>query len=108
MQNWRTNELIRRENLSENYWAQGFFFEDFGKTDFFRRDFEELRYRDLSLFALGQIESKTILDIGCGSGLYLLTFLKLGAKYVAGQDISAEAVKFAQENCKKNGFSNWS
>jgi ubiquinone/menaquinone biosynthesis C-methylase UbiE len=107
MQNWRTTELIKRENLGENYWAQGFFYEDFGKNEYYRRDFEELRYRDLSLFTLGQIESKIILDVGCGTGLYLLTFLKLGAKYVAGQDISIEAVNIAQNICKKNSFSNF-
>ena len=107
MQNWKTIELIKRENLGENYWVQGFFYEDFGKKEYFRRDFEELRYRDLSLFTLGQIESKIILDVGCGDGLYTLTFLKLGARYVAGQDISVESVNRAQNNCKKNGFSNF-
>jgi len=101
MQNWKTIELIKRENLGENYWAQGFFYEDFGKKEYFRRDFEELRYRDLSPFTLGQIESKIILDVGCGDGLYTLTFLKLGARYVAGQDISVESVNRAQNNCKK-------
>lgn len=107
MTNWNSNERVKRENLKENYWFQGFFWETFTYNDYYKRDFEELRCRDLALFALGQIESKTILDVGCGDGLYTLTFLKLGAKFVAGQDIDVRWVNIAKSNCEKNGFSNF-
>jgi len=108
MKNWNSTEIVKKCDLQENYWHQGFFHLDFGKTEFYRRDFDELKWRDLSLFSLNQIESKKILDVGCGSGLYTLTFLKLGADFVAGQDISEEAVNSTIDTCKKNGFSNFS
>lgn len=107
MKNWNTVESVKRENMEEYYWFQGFYWEDFEKNDFYRRDFEEMRYRDLSLFAFPQIENKCILDLGCGTGLYALTFLKMGASYVAGQDISEKAIQEATNICKKNKFENF-
>jgi len=107
MKNWKINETIKKENLQEYYWYQGFFHFDFGKNDIYRRDFEELRYRDLALFSLGKIEEKRIIDIGCGSGLYALTFLKLGATFVSGQDISQASIDIANEKSKKNGYTNF-
>lgn len=106
MKNWSSVEIKRYSELNECYWWGGFFHLDNRNKELYRRDFEELRYRDLAFFSLGQIESKNILDVGCGVGLYLLTFLKLGANFVAGQDISENAVKSARDNCEKNGFSN--
>jgi len=108
MTNWNSKEFIKSENLNEYYWHQGFFHEDFGKNDYYRRDFEELRYRDLAISSLGNIELKKILDVGCGvEGLYTLTFLKLGAKHVSGQDIKDVCIKSVSNICKKNGFLNF-
>ena len=107
MKNWESTEILRKSELKESFWYQGFFQLNFDEKDLHRRNFEELRYRDLSLFSMGQIGSKRILDIGCGTGLYTLTFLKLGAEFVAGQDISKEAVESASNICKRNGFSNF-
>lgn len=104
---WNKTEVLKREKLDKYSWFQGFFTKDFGNHELYKRDFEEMRLRDISLFTLGNIEGKKILDIGCGSGLYTLTFLKLGAKYVAGQDISQEAVDIAINFCEKDGFTNF-
>lgn len=107
MRNWNSKEIIKKNDLQEYYWYQGFFYSDFGKNEYYRRDFEELKYRDLALFSLGQIKSKKILDVGCGSGLYTLTFLKMGAEFVAGQDLSQESLNITIDACKKSGFSNF-
>ncbi|MCM1363482.1 MAG: 50S ribosomal protein L11 methyltransferase [Faecalibacterium sp.] len=48
---------------------------------------------------------KTVLDIGCGSGILSIASLLLGAKSATGVDIDALAVKTAIENGKENGFS---
>ena len=105
--NWNSQEIIKRENLNEYYWYQSFFHFDFGKNNYYRRDFNELKYRDLALFSLGSINSKSIIDIGCGTGLYVLTFLKLGAKHVAGQDISESSVEETKKTCLNNGYLNF-
>lgn len=48
---------------------------------------------------------KTVLDIGCGSGILSVACLLLGAESAVGVDIDALAVKTAKENGKTNGFS---
>ena len=48
---------------------------------------------------------KTMLDIGCGSGILSVAGLLLGADSAVGVDIDALAVKTAKENGATNGFS---
>lgn len=101
MINWNILEIIKKNDMKRSDWFnQGFFC--FG--EFYKRDFEELRYRDISLFTLWPIEGKKVIDIGCGSGLYTLTFLKLKASFVYGQDICEKSVLEAISNCEKEGF----
>lgn len=47
---------------------------------------------------------KTVLDIGCGSGILSVACLLMGADSAVGVDIDALAVKTARENGKTNGF----
>ena len=47
---------------------------------------------------------KSVLDLGCGSGILSVAALLLGAKRAVGVDIDALAVKTARENGAKNGF----
>ncbi len=49
-------------------------------------------------------KGKTMLDIGCGSGILSVCGLLLGADSAVGVDIDALAVKTAIENGKTNGF----
>ncbi len=107
MKNWNSTEVVKASDLHENYWYQGFFYTGFGQKEYYRRDFEEIRFRDLALFTLGGIEGKKVLDIGCGNGLYSLTFLKMGAELVAGQDLSQKYLDIGTDTFKKNGYSNF-
>ena len=50
-------------------------------------------------------ENKTVLDIGCGSGILSIAALLLGAEKAVGVDIDELAVKTAKENGEINGFS---
>ena len=50
-------------------------------------------------------KGKTMLDIGCGSGILSVAGLLLGADSAVGVDIDALAVKTAKENGETNGFS---
>lgn len=46
-----------------------------------------------------------LLDMGCGSGILSVAAHMLGASEVTAVDIDPNAVKIAQENVEKNGFS---
>jgi putative methylase len=48
----------------------------------------------------GNIEGKTVADLGCGTGILVLGASILGAKQVFGYDIDEDAIKIAEENKK--------
>ena len=47
---------------------------------------------------------KTVLDVGCGSGILSIAAMLLGCESAQGVDIDALAVKTAAENAVGNGF----
>src|ERR1051325_3068689 len=101
---WKKIEFRNLNEISEFVWHQGFFPYHWNKN-IWKRNFIELQIRDLSVFTLGNIGGKKILDIGCGQeALYTLTFLKMGAQ-VCGQDISERVVESAKETCRRNNYS---
>jgi 2-polyprenyl-3-methyl-5-hydroxy-6-metoxy-1,4-benzoquinol methylase len=57
----------------------------------------------LALFTIGDVRDKKVLDIGCGSGAYMLTIAKMGGK-VSGQDISSGNIENSLKILKQNGF----
>ncbi len=105
LKGWNSIEVEKTEALPKNSWALGYFHSSQenwdGKT--WMRNLQELRLRDLALFALGDVRGKKILDIGCGSGEYMLTLAKMGG-HVSGQDLSSECVNKALTVLKENGF----
>lgn len=50
-------------------------------------------------------KDKTVLDVGCGSGILAIASLLLGAKSAVGVDIDELAVKTAEENARLNNVS---
>lgn len=48
------------------------------------------------------LEGKTVVDFGCGSGILSLAALKLGAKEVIGIDIDPQALQASLANAKRN------
>jgi ribosomal protein L11 methyltransferase len=46
---------------------------------------------------------KTVIDVGCGSGILTITALKLGASKVLAVDIDSAAVTATEENAANNG-----
>lgn len=50
-------------------------------------------------------EIKSVLDVGCGSGVLSIVSTALGAEYVVGVDIDNVITIEAQSNIDKNGFS---
>ena len=104
MKGWSKIDKISKEQINEFSWFKGYMFADVNIDQGATRDYEELRYRDLGISTLGNIEGKKILDVGCGGGLYTLTFMKMGAE-VYGQDISENAIERCKKNCIAYGFS---
>jgi len=47
---------------------------------------------------------QSLLDVGCGCGIFALAAARLGVPFVVGLDISAAAVKSSAENARNNGF----
>lgn len=101
---WASVEFLKSEDIDRYSWFKGFFI--YNKEKWIR-NFTELKLRDISIFTLGDIQGKRILDIGSGVGLYSLTLLKLGAGHVSAIDISQKAVEQTNSICKENGFRNY-
>ncbi|MDE6189227.1 MAG: 50S ribosomal protein L11 methyltransferase [Clostridia bacterium] len=51
-----------------------------------------------------ELEGKSVVDVGTGSGILALAAARLGAKKVEAYDIDENAVKSAKENCKLNAL----
>ncbi|MBJ7449195.1 MAG: 50S ribosomal protein L11 methyltransferase [Parachlamydiales bacterium] len=52
----------------------------------------------------GMVQGKTVIDIGCGSGILSIVALACGAKKVIGIDIDNDALEHAQSNAELNGL----
>lgn len=100
---WNKVEILKREELDEYAWHKGFFTYNWN-PNVWKRNFTELKTRDMALFALGDVEGKKILDVGCGRGMYILTFNKMGAKMVAGIDILKDYIQDAKDFVGKHGY----
>lgn len=56
----------------------------------------------LTWLAQADIETKTVVDYGCGSGILALAALKLGARHVDAVDLDQQALIATQSNAEKN------
>ncbi|WP_447929055.1 50S ribosomal protein L11 methyltransferase [Vreelandella sp. EE27] len=50
----------------------------------------------------GSLEGKTVLDVGCGSGILAIAALKLGADRADATDIDPQALQASRENAERN------
>ena len=60
-----------------------------------------MRY-EATLEALGEIQNRRILDVGCGAGRYTVEFARRGAE-VVGVDFSEEMIRMARERAVQHG-----
>lgn len=49
------------------------------------------------------LQGKTVIDFGCGSGILAIAALKLGAKRAVGIDIDPQAILASRNNAEQNG-----
>ena len=69
----------------------------------FSRQLDETRIEEVlaslaSLFGDGALKGKSFLDIGCGSGLFSIAAMRLGAQPVVGIDVDPVSVNTSQRN----------
>lgn len=58
---------------------------------------------DLTFQHAGDVTGKTVLDVGCGSGIYCADFARRGAARVLGVDLSSSMLALAGEEAKRQG-----
>ncbi len=51
----------------------------------------------------GDVTGKKVLDVGCGSGVYSIDFVRRGAGRVVGVDFSGNMLKIASQEAKQHG-----
>ncbi len=56
-----------------------------------------------ALFGLN-LSNKSVLDVGCGTGILSIIAKKLGAQHVIGIDIDEWSIENSRENRKANGY----
>ncbi|RGP56297.1 50S ribosomal protein L11 methyltransferase [Pseudomonas abyssi] len=49
-----------------------------------------------------QLQGKTLIDFGCGSGILAIAGLLLGAKHAVGTDIDIQALEASRDNARRN------
>lgn len=57
-------------------------------------------------YGLGDVESKNILDLGCGTGIFAIASILLGANFSVGVDIDSNSIDVARDYSKKLGLDN--
>jgi 2-polyprenyl-3-methyl-5-hydroxy-6-metoxy-1,4-benzoquinol methylase len=98
-----TVRLLERPDITD-IWPRGYFHlarEGWDGATWVR-NYDELRRRDLAVFALGDVRGRRVLDVACGDGLYMIVLGKMGAR-VSGQDISPQAIVEARQNLVRHG-----
>jgi len=95
---------LKNQNYIQEYWqkeAESFHTQYKGNTQessYFTHRFLKERY-DV-IFKLLDVHQKTVLDVGCGDGLFMEACLNKGASEVIGVDYSQKMIDIAKEKLK--------
>jgi ubiquinone/menaquinone biosynthesis C-methylase UbiE len=61
---------------------------------------------EITMNECSDLPGRTVLDVGCGSGIYEVEFAKRGAKRAVGIDFSANMLDLARERVRRAGVNN--
>jgi SAM-dependent methyltransferase len=75
---------------------------DAGFNSWFNRTFRKPIFErfDIAMAQMADVRGKTILDIGCGPGAYVLSLASRGAKRVLGVDLSPAMIEIANRRLR--------
>src|SRR5579884_620446 len=51
----------------------------------------------------GDVRGKSVLDVGCGSGIYVVSFAQRGARRIVGLDFSRNMLDLAERAVERHG-----
>ena len=54
-------------------------------------------------FSFGDIDSKNVFDLGCGTGIFAIASALMGANFAVGVDIDEDSINLAREVSDKFG-----
>ena len=95
-QNLKTNYLLKEqlhEELFNNIWDR------YNKKEF--REYIE-RYKKRIRINNLKVKGKTIVDLGCGNGVFCFALIEMGAKEVVGIDFGGKSISFAKKIFRMN------
>src|SRR5215813_12426780 len=105
IQEWE-HEEIRRSSIESAYTARGVLhYSDSDINRYLHASADTIYPLEYSHFLAGDLEGKTVLDFGCGTGKSSVLLAKRGAR-VIGLDISEPIMHVARERLGQNGVSN--
>ena len=103
---WSSEEFSAESDLHWSAWIQGYF--KYGSShasdseQVWRRNFQELYTRDVTLMALGDVNGRTGLDVAGGAGDYGIVLSLLGAD-MACQDLSEASIEVGRDRASRAG-----
>ncbi|MFZ5877931.1 MAG: class I SAM-dependent methyltransferase [Chloroflexota bacterium] len=93
---WEASAYYKDTPQKANWWDR--------LSTYFRGDAMYVRMQTALELGRPYLQDKAVMDVGCASGRFAVQLLQAGAARVIGVDISAEAVRQAQEHSRALGL----
>lgn len=87
-----------RDMAQQNIYDNNDFFNNFMEIREDNLNFNDIIETPIILSMMPDLKGKRILDLGCGMGQHAKQYVRMGASYVLGIDISEKMLSFAREN----------
>lgn len=99
-------EIVRNRFEKEARDFDGIYRQDQGSFQtWFNRNFRKPIFEryEIAFKEMGQLKGNTLLDIGCGSGIYVVGFVRSGGRRALGIDFSSEMLNIAVQRAGEYG-----
>jgi ubiquinone/menaquinone biosynthesis C-methylase UbiE len=99
-------EVVRHRFEKEAHDFDGIYRQDQGFFQtWFNRHFRKPIFEryEVAFQEMGQLKGNTLLDIGCGSGIYVVSFVRSGGQRALGIDFSSEMLNIAAQRAMEQG-----
>lgn len=99
-------EVVRNRFEKEAHDFDGIYRQDQGSFQtWFNRHFRKPVFEryEIAFKEMGPLKGNTLLDIGCGSGIYVVSFVRGGGQRALGIDFSSEMLNIAVQRAREYG-----